>query len=286
MNQHMSQYMPHPVRHSAKQRMRGFTMIELTISLALGVVVSLAATQLLLTNQVNSNYQRAMSDVQVSGRYVMDSIAAETRQAGLTNDAKDEYKGVPFVTAQLSGAAPYRLNQYKLNKSTVPGVLTDHDQLVVRRYNMSAGVDCEGNATAADTYVVSRYFLRTDTDTNQPALACDAGRVSAAGALTSYGDNGAVLMAGVESFSVEYGVRSGTTIRYLPASTIGTSYPTLDIASVRVSMYARSNERAGEPILPSAGVNVGNGRVIATSDAAFKDGRVRRLFVSTIAVRN
>lgn len=264
---------------------RGFTMIELTVSLALGVVVSLAATQLFLTNQVNLNYQRAMSDVQVSGRYAMDLMASEIRMAGLQNEALDQYAGLPFSTAELGSSQVNVANLAPYFMPSPAKPLTAHDRLVVQRFSVGAGVDCEGNSYAAGDYVVSRYFLRPENPASDVVvLACDAGRGSgsAATAPTGYGDNGAVLMTGVESFGVEYGIRdAGGGIRYVGAGSVGAN----KVVAVRLGLYARSEERAGEPILPATDVRVLS-RVISNTNSAFQDGRIRRLFVSTTEVRN
>ena len=74
---------------------------------------------------------------------------------------------------------------------------------------MTATVDCEGNNVAAGTYVISRYFVRADTANNNiPALACDAA-TSDGTTLSGYGGPGVVLVDGVDSFQVLYGIDDG-----------------------------------------------------------------------------
>jgi type IV pilus assembly protein PilW len=57
-----------------KYKELGFTLIELMVSLALGLVIMLAAMQLFITNQINFNLQRGMGNVQENGRFAIDYI--------------------------------------------------------------------------------------------------------------------------------------------------------------------------------------------------------------------
>ena len=54
--------------------LRGFTLIELMVSLAIGLLVALAAVQMFVTNQQSFNLQRGMGDVQDNGRFALDFI--------------------------------------------------------------------------------------------------------------------------------------------------------------------------------------------------------------------
>ena len=61
--------------------MLGFTLIELMISLTLGLMIMLAAMQLLLTNQMSFNLQSGMRNVQENGRFALDYINRTVRSA-------------------------------------------------------------------------------------------------------------------------------------------------------------------------------------------------------------
>lgn len=265
---------------------RGFSLIELMVSVALGLVISLAATQLFLVNQVSLNYQRGMTDVQVSGRYVLDNIATEVRQAGLPDASMAPLAGVAMLAVDLPTTTPYLIRNGSATAASISGLITDSDQLVVQRFSIDADFDCEGNAVAAGAYVVTRYFVRMDTDTNTPALACDAGRRTDT-ATTAYGDDGVVLMPGVESFQVMYGVRdlAGAATRYMNAATLAAASPRPTVVSVRIALYARSQERAGEPLPPASDIAVLD-TTIAAGATQLADGRIHRLFMTSVAVRN
>jgi len=65
-------------------RMRGFSVLELLIALSIGLLVSLAAVQLFVTNQVNFMLQRGLGDVSENGRFALDfDLGDESRYLGV-----------------------------------------------------------------------------------------------------------------------------------------------------------------------------------------------------------
>ena len=61
---------------------RGFTIVELMIAITIGLLLSLAAVNLFITNQSTFNLQKGVSDVSDNGRFVLEFIAQQVRQAG------------------------------------------------------------------------------------------------------------------------------------------------------------------------------------------------------------
>ena len=50
---------------------RGFSLVELMISLALGLVITGAVIQIMVSNQVTNSFNTAVAQVQDSGRFIM-----------------------------------------------------------------------------------------------------------------------------------------------------------------------------------------------------------------------
>src|SRR5690606_26613436 len=67
-----------PMRNSQE----GISLIELMIALLLGLVLSLAAVQLLLTNQRTFSLQDAVTSLNEDGQMALRYIAADIRNAG------------------------------------------------------------------------------------------------------------------------------------------------------------------------------------------------------------
>lgn len=266
-----------PLRTSGS---KGFTLVELMVSLALGLLVSLGAMQLFVTNQQTFNYQKGMADVQSSGRFVLDYLRSDIWRAGASTV---DVTPVPFPSATAQSPSGYIMSDGSSSG------LNSNDQLVMRFYASTAGTDCEGNSYAAGVFVNSRYFVRTDSDTGMPGLACDASTDSGTSATASGVDTGLILVAGVDSFQVLYGVDDGvnaaaTLNRYLTATQYIALATKPAILSVQVGLLLRSAESAGVNETVNQDFYVLDNRIQYGDLPA--DNRVRRLFVGTMAVRN
>lgn len=262
---------------------RGFTILELMVALALGLLVSAAATQLFVTNLMGFNLQRGMSDVQDNGRFALDFINRDVRGAGIrpAGALDNPYPPVVIDIAELPGAADATL-------TTSDGVsatgLGSSDQLVIQKLTLTDTVDCEGNAVAANRYVVSRYFLRKDGDSgSESALACDGGSHDTV-ALDAIGDAGVVLLGSAENLQVQLGVgTSGIPSQYLRADEyLALAAPRPKVLAVRVGVMVASIDRTGGQMGTAPDLNVLN----ATVNKIPGDGRIRRVFVTSVALRN
>lgn len=177
----------------------GFTLLELMIALSLGLIVSAIAIQLALTGQKGVSTQQALSDLQNDSLFGLETFVREIRLANLnavepmindtvlhggivldarnyTQKFKTDKDGKPTTTLDIT-----------LKNALSEGAVSDSsnlvgqasDQLVIQYKNsMGNRFDCEGREIVRDAYVVQRYFLRSDTNRNDPnkplALACKA----------------------------------------------------------------------------------------------------------------
>jgi type IV pilus assembly protein PilW len=311
-----------------KRRMQGFSMVELMVAIALGLLISAAAIQLFLANQISLNFQRGMNDVQANGRFAIDQMTYDTRMSGLAHPQPGDtlnstIPAVPMIAADIPGlpVASTALNRNAFaTTAAVSGLLQDSDQLVTQRavMNASGELDCEGNSVPAfvpakfspapydaanpnpdarPTHVVSRYYIRTDSGV--PSLVCDGGYwyvdKDNVPHLVNYGAGDAVLLNGVDSFQVLFGVDdriiSGTTngvpqvARYMnPAAYALLPAPQPRVVAVRLGIYLHSMERAGNVTTPGAAVQVLDVAIPAASIP--NDGLLRRLFINTVSLRN
>lgn len=282
-----------------RHNMLGFTLIELMISLTLGLVIMLAAMQLLLTNQMSFNLQSGMGNVQENGRFALDYINGTVRSAEYSQSDTSTTTGIITDISELPGLpAATAVNLISRNDLTALGKGSS-DQLVTRMWvsqtMIDAGFrDCEGNAMASPRFVVTRYFVRADTPSGSTAaLACDAGSYTAgAAAVGSYGDDGIVLLSNLDSFQFFYGVAVLPTpelgqrypARYLTASQYtDLPVPRPVIVSLRIGLLVRSNEKVGANITTLPDVKVLEKTITGTD---LNDKFIHRLFTSTLALRN
>lgn len=260
----------------------GFTLIELIVSLGLGLLIAAAATQLFVTNVQGFNAQRGISDVQDNGRFALDFINRDVRQAGVAPAGSSVSPYPPVVTdiADMPGATPDLLT---MGNVASPG-LGASDQLVIQRLALVDSVDCEGNAVLAGQYIVSRYFLRADVASEATsALACDGGSHNTT-VLSGIGDAGIVLLGSVENMQVQLGVGNAEVpVRYLrPEQYPAPPAPRPQILTVRLGALVASVDTTGDQMGEAPDLNV----LDALVNDIPADGRIRRVFVTSVALRN
>lgn len=186
---------------------KGFTLIELMVALALGLIVTAAAVQLFTGGFLASRMQEANAELQNSGVFGLDYIARDIRLANYINtafpelndqtpwggivltaiDATTSNANVPFpATAPFmpKGLLSHSIGTGDALSTTtnewqgLSNVDIESDQLTIQFVAPNAMVNCEGENVQAGDYVIQRYFLRranaaltTGTDYG---LACDA----------------------------------------------------------------------------------------------------------------
>lgn len=188
------------------RKQSGFTLIELMISMVLGLLIVAATTQILITSKNSVSAQQASSDIQADAIFGLATLKKSIRAVNydafkgkngnefILNDVTPAGGIALSVTKDVSGATVFgnilpKVNNAKLlsssstvdetNLKAATGTLKS-DQLVLQYKRDVAGFDCEGNAVPAGYYLVERYFLRKDTTTarsgepNPLALACNA----------------------------------------------------------------------------------------------------------------
>lgn len=275
---------------SLRKSNRGFTMLELIMSLGLGLLIAAAATQLFVTNLQGFNTQRGVSDVLDNGRFALDFIGRDVRKVGMPPPGMSAPEFVPIVAevVAMPGAAGDLLT---LDNQATPG-LGRSDQLVIQRLIEASTVTCEGNMVEIDPtimprpkiYLVSRYFLREDVPTGATsALACDGGWHDGT-TLHDVGDAGVVLLGSVENLQLQLGVgASEVPTRYMRPDEYATlPLPRPPVLAVRMGMLVASVDTTGEQVGEAQDLNV----LDALVDNVPADGRIRRVFVTSIALRN
>lgn len=229
---------------------QGFTLIELMISLVLGLLISAAVIQVFVTSQRVDRIQTAGSEIQDSAVFGLQTIEHQLRLANLGNS------GVPLNDMTASGGVVLtnsknvnddvnlitknNLNQGYLTRSDGLGggngnnnswnkslTNTDvkSDQLTIQYSNTTGKViqDCEGEDIQLNERVITRYFVQEDNIVTGKArknlnLNCDAGRIASDGTLTSFADAGQTIIKNVDQFNIRLGVKipdnTGTQVTY------------------------------------------------------------------------
>ncbi len=248
---------------------RGFSLLELMVAMALGTLVIAAAIQLLTINQRTFSLQQTMMEVQEQGRFTLDYIV------------RDIYK-MGFVLVDSSGnpvETPGAVAGVMQVDATVGGVTyaasvdggAGNDRLTFSYYSgLYGNVDCEGDIAAPDVFIVNTYWV------NNGDLFC-MGSVNA-------GTTGLEILSGVDSFQVLYGIdtsedQSAFATRYVKASSIGTSV----VVAMKVGLLIRSDEPMPELGDPETYVVLDQ---TLTGGTELTESKLRRLFTTTVKARN
>ena len=279
----------------------GFTLIELMISLVLGLLISAAVIQVYLTNTKTASTQKSGSELQEASVFGLQQLESHLRLANLGNS-------VTSITDTTAGGgiviSPENIGLERTDTSeslyftrtggdsNITGI--NSDQLTIQFKN-TTGVkiaDCESADVELGDTVIERYFIRSSSTTGQGLLlACDAGRVTDTGITglsANYQSGGSEVILGVDQFKILLGIQTDAPsnaglMRYLTASEYlalsGTKPP---ITAVKIGLIVRGSS-------PVIGSDVATSFKLLGATQPLKSGqpnRVRTTYESTTLLRN
>ena len=288
----------------------GFTLIELMISLVLGLLISAAVMQVYIISTRTATVQQSASEVQDSAIFSLQAIEDHIRLANLGNpisNIKDttNHGGIVLTTANLGTSNTTDAKYFTASEdsagwtglSNITGV--ESDQLTIQYKNVTSSslYDCEGAEVQKDSpdWVVERYFVRkaiggADTDL---VLACAAGRVDEDGQIiTAFTGAGEVIIPAVDQFKVLLGTLADVSqLSYLPASTYLELTDKPAITTVKLGMIVRSDTPLIEdPESSLLAADKGKFTILGAEQKLKADSvnkvRYRRSYESTIVLRS
>ncbi len=284
---------------------RGLTLIELMVSMALGVMVvgaTVALYSVASTTSTTSNEEQGLQD---SGRFALLTLASMAHMAGYINYTNDPntpsqtpiYPAVEGADkAKVTGANDITNVGVTINRSTGD---TFGDSVGFRFQSPissdSSMVDCLGN----NHVIVSKtdlglnvFYVGTGTD-SEPTLLCVSGNTSSQPLFGT----AQPLIRGVETLRVVYGVDlNSDTIpdKWLTAAEVAAlSIATGTVASpwgyvvaIRIGMVMRGAVGSGGQAGAQTLYPLGQKFAPAVTFSAPSDGRLRRVFNATFQMRN
>ncbi len=93
-------YSPKAELSSCENNERGFTIVELLVGLAIGLILLGVAVKIFLVQQRAYNVQEQLSEMQQNIRAAMDMIVKESKMAGY-NPTGASFNGITYDTSQL-----------------------------------------------------------------------------------------------------------------------------------------------------------------------------------------
>lgn len=274
------------------RRVQGFTLIEIMITLALGLLISGAIIQVMVSNSVTDRLNRAIASAQESGRFIVSRLRSEVIMTGrYDNLSADLNRDVDVVEeGAFVQNRPIPLPGDFVSRAglgALDGNLGDSDTLVI---SLQSDRDCRGYtlgyAAGEEFYVVNEYFL------DGRELKCRGfdGRYLR-GQKIAEGHNGHAaftLLDDVESFQVLYGIadaaiagdNSARPVQYIPASDLaGVFANNAQVVAIRIALLVRGDGEVAVDPVPSF--------VLLDEDPVTPGNQhIYKQFEVTIALRN
>ncbi|MDY7579803.1 PilW family protein [Herbaspirillum sp. RTI4] len=234
----------------------GLTLIELMVAMALGLLVTLAASALLLASKTNYLHVDDSARINDNGHYALEIIARSIRQAGyfpwdsnapLPHGLPNAIAGIDNQTLQANSS------DWQAAKTTP--ALNGSD--VLATFFSGSGqagaadggiVNCAGVAVAPPNSGSAKpdgsvFYVSTDAS-GEPELQCKYRGAH------SNDWSAAAIVRGVESFQVLYGIDTdadGMPNQFLPASKISTQAQWRKVVAVQVGLLIRGTHDTGAP---------------------------------------
>jgi type IV pilus assembly protein PilW len=224
----------------------GLALVELMVALAIGLLLILVSTALLLATRSAYLLHDDRVRIEESGRYAIDLVSRAVRQAGY-RDWSAAGAGIGNVPAAVSGLDAQALKEATDGIAGPYGSAVNGSDVLALRFDGSGAasgdgsmLNCAGTAVAADEAGGgwSIFYVAKDSG-GEPELRCKY--------RGSKGWNSEALVRGIEDFQVLYGIDSdgdGVPRRYASAAVLereAAGRPGLwqSVAAVKIALLAR-----------------------------------------------
>lgn len=279
----------------------GFTLIELMISLVLGLLISAAVIQVYIINMRTATVQQSASEVQDSSIFAMQAIEDNVRIANLGNpitsiNSTTKNGGIVLTTTNLGNANKTEAQFLTANNTGLSNINNiASDQLTIQYKNITQNslFDCEGTEVLAGSndWVVERYFIRaagsgSTTGVRNLSLACDAGRIDNTGVVTSsFTDNGQIIVEAVDQFKILLGIQTDVkNLTYITADAYLQLSDKPPITTIKTGVIIRSNTPLANETDKSTFTVLGTEQTLKTDTT--RANYYRRSYESTVLLRN
>ncbi|ASJ76557.1 PilW family protein [Granulosicoccus antarcticus] len=231
-----------------ERNQRGLSLIELMISMVLGLIVIAAVFNMYAGSSRSAKFTEGLQAMQENGRYGVSVLQRGLRLAGFTSNPLpvSSFEGIDIASSGISDSG--------------------HSSIAIRS---EQAYDCNGLETSATSGVAVNVY-RLDAVAEQ--LTCQGNQ----------GGDAMAIVEGVEAFRVLYGIdadgdsTSDQPQQYIPyAADINPE----EVVALRFALLVNS----GEAIRTR---NVSSSFTVLDTTYALEDRKAREVFSSTVKLRN
>lgn len=278
-------------RSRNKTHQTGFTLVEIMISMALGLVIAGAVIQIMVSNSVTEKLNRAMASTQESGRFIINRLRAEMLMVGLYDQMSPKLN-IDVDTVNENNFVrnhPVILpNEFAVRSTlgSIQGNSGGNDTLVV---SLQSKMDCRGYtlgyANDEEFYVVNEYFVE---DNKLKCRGFDGRYLRGQKAAEGHNSHKSMtILDDVVNFQVTYGITD-------PAATLGAAIPTRfitadniqnamnngkTVVALRIALVVRADSDITVETKPSF-------RLLNEASYTPSDNGLYKSFETTITLRN
>jgi type IV pilus assembly protein PilW len=267
----------------------GFSLIELMISLTLGLIISSAVVQVMISNNSTERLNRSIASAQENGRFIMARLRNDILMTGrydmLQPDLNDDVDIVVEAAFVQNNPIPV-VGDFSngLTKGAIEGAGTASDTLMV---TLQASKDCRGATHGYDDeefMVVNEYFL------DGTSLKCRGfdGRVlrglkAEVDAATAY-----TLLDDVTSFQVQYGItdnivsndNSARPVKFIDADSLAAEKAAGSlVVAIRIALLLKADSDVLISPVPQF-------KLLSEDPIQPSEERLYKQFETTITLRN
>ena len=270
---------------------QGLTLIEVMLSITLGLLFLVAAMSFLVSAQQSYRSQDTATRIQENARFAMDMMRGYVRMAGYSDD-------VTITPAYIyrDGCGTTINGQSSATNCSADTTTVQGDRLALSQLSPDAE-DCLGNALGADTHVANVFWVET------AAAPSGSGTISSLYCRGWDVDNSSwhsaaqPLVDGIDQMQVQYGVYNAATDsvdRYLNAAGVeALTSGWANVQSVRISLLVNAGVDTSDASQSASTVDnltfAANYDSFTLLDGALynpRDNRIRKVFSSTITINN
>ncbi|WP_299074113.1 PilW family protein [uncultured Paraglaciecola sp.] len=271
-------------------KQRGFTLVELMISLTLGLIISAAVVQVMISNNSTERLNRSIASVQENGRFIIARLRNDLIMTGRYDMLRPELNNDVDIVVEAAFAQNNPipvLGDFSngLDKGAIEGAGVTSDTLMV---TLQASQDCRGAthgyALNEEFLVVNEYFLEGTS------LKCKGynGRVLRGQEVSVEDDDAYTLLDDVISFQVQYGItdniaskdNSARPVKFIDADTLGAEKAAgALVVAIRIALLLKADSEVS--ISPVPRFKLLNEDPIQPSEE-----RLYKQFETTITLRN
>ena len=253
---------------SLMSHQKGLSLVELLIAMALGLLLTVGALQMMLSSQTIYRTTDTLSRIQENGRFALNFLAKGVRMAGHNSAEDEDAEGKVFWDGACDTSDPCTFN----------GAGTDSDQIGVLM-DPSDDNDCQGNDVGEDKVIVNVYSVADLDGDLVNSLYCQGFDLSADDWVSP---NAQPLVDGIESMQILYGVSdplaNNSITSYISADDVGDWG---SIGAVRIGLLVNNGQIAGNGENETRSFDLLDAPTITATDKHNKQA-----FATTVTINN